>query len=109
KRSAPIWVGNAAISLASTACSVPPEMPSPAGLWRHRSGRPYQRIAGASPSAAQHFARLDRKPNADQAECRPQALSGRGSPRRPRITKWSYILGGNQKSVEAVDKIRGCI
>jgi len=51
---------------------------------RHgRTGRRRQdRVAGASPRAAQYFARLDRKPNADQAGRRPGALFGSLSPRR---------------------------
>ena len=44
------------------------------------------RIAGTSPCAAQHFARLDRKPNADQAGRRPRALSGGVSPCRTGMT-----------------------
>ena len=41
-----------------------------AGRDRSRQGR----AAGASPRAAQYFARLDREPNADQAGRRPGAL-----------------------------------
>ena len=40
------------------------------------------RVAGASPRAAQYFARLDREPDADPARRRPRALSGRLPPRR---------------------------
>ena len=55
--------------------------------WHGRPERCRQsRIAGASPCAAQHFARLDRKPNADQAGCRPRALSGGVSPCRTGMT-----------------------
>ena len=49
-----------------------------AGQARCRQGR----IAGAAPRAAQYFARLDRKPNADQAGRRPGALSGSASAAR---------------------------
>ena len=52
---------------------------------RRRHGRTVRRrqgrTAGAAPRAAQYFARLDRKPNADQAGRRPGALSGRLPPR----------------------------
>ena len=44
-----------------------------------------RRIAGASPRAAQYFARLDRQPDADHAGRRSRALSGRFPPRRPRL------------------------
>ena len=43
------------------------------------------RVAGAAPRAAQHLARLDREPDADQARRRARALSGRLPPRRAKL------------------------
>ena len=58
---------------------------------RRRHGRTDRgrrgRTPGASPRAAQYFARLDRKPNADQAGRRPGALSGGFPPRRPGLAR----------------------
>ena len=61
---------SAAISSAATGCSPPPPAWPGAATSRRRA-------AGASPRAAQHFAGLDRAPDADPARRRPRALSGR--------------------------------